>query len=73
MFFIPLTDFVVLRLGQLHHELGDLVLNIHFVHDGGAVVGNGDVTIGTHHDFVQTCYTGKEEGRDSKRKKGGGE
>ena len=32
-------DFVVLGPGQLHQQAGDLVLDVHLVQDGGAIVG----------------------------------
>ena len=51
------TDFVVLRFRELHHELGDLVLHVHFVHDRSAIVCDGNVTVGTHHDLVESWGT----------------
>ena len=45
-----------LRLGELHHELGDLVVHVHHLEDGGAVVGNRDVVVGGHHHLVKTFW-----------------
>ena len=37
----------------MNQELGDLVVHVHHLEDRGAVVGDGDVTILRHHQFVQ--------------------
>lgn len=42
-----------LRLRELHHELGHLVVDVHHLEDGGAVVGDGDVVVGGHHHLVE--------------------
>lgn len=49
------ADLVVLRLGELDEELCDLVLDLHLAHDGGAVVGDGDVAVWRDHDLVEAA------------------
>ena len=40
------ADLVVLRLRELDEELADLVLHLHLLEDGGAVVGDAHVAVG---------------------------
>lgn len=47
------ADLVVLRLGHLDEQLGDLVLDLHLGEDGRAVVGDGDVAVGGDEDLVE--------------------
>ena len=39
------TDFVVLRLGELDEEAGSLVLHLHLLHNSGTVVSDNHITI----------------------------
>ena len=50
-------NLVVLRRGQLHHELPDLVRHLHLAEDGGPVVGDGYVPVGRYHDLVHPLGT----------------
>ncbi len=48
-----IANLVVLALGELHQEFGNLVLNLHLVQNGGAVVGDGDFTIGRNQNLIE--------------------
>mmetsp|Transcript_53204 Transcript_53204/g.105673 ORF Transcript_53204/g.105673 Transcript_53204/m.105673 type:complete len:285 (+) Transcript_53204:842-1696(+) len=46
------TDLVVLRFGQVHQKLGNVVLHIHFLQNCGAIIGNQDVTVRPNYHLV---------------------
>merc|ERR1719341_1097932 len=48
-----ITNFVVLRLRELDHQFGHLMINVHHLEDGGSVVGDSDVSIRADHQLVQ--------------------
>lgn len=48
------SNLVVLRLADLHEQLGNLVLDLHLLQDRRAVVGDGDVAVGRDEDLVET-------------------
>ena len=50
----PVADLVILRSRELHEQLADLVLHLHLLQDGGAVVGDGDVAVAALEDLVHT-------------------
>ena len=51
-----ITDFVVLRSGQLDKESGGLVMNFHLLQDGGTIIGDDDFTIWTDEHLVHTFW-----------------
>ena len=52
-----IADLVVLRARELHQKLCNLVLDIHLLHDCGAVVSNGHFPIRTNEHFIKTFRT----------------
>ena len=42
-----------LGLRELNHELGNLMVDVHHLEDGGSVVGDGNVAVLGHHQLVQ--------------------
>lgn len=46
-------NFIVLALGQLNEQLGDLVFNLHFAQDGRTIVGHRDFSVRRHKDLIQ--------------------
>jgi hypothetical protein len=48
------ADFLVLELGKLDDDLGRRVLDVELAEDGGAVVGDGDVSDVVNQHFVET-------------------
>jgi hypothetical protein len=61
-----ITNFIVLTSGKLNHELGNLVVNVHLLQDGGAVVGDGDVAVRALKHFVHAfrAERGTEDASD---------
>lgn len=49
------ADLIVLGLGELDEQLGDVVGDFHLGEDGGAVICDGDVAVGGDEDLVQTA------------------
>src|SRR5579863_9081708 len=52
-----ITNFIVLRFAQLNKQLGDLMLDVHFLQNGRAVVGNGHISVTGNHHLVETLRT----------------
>ena len=50
------TDLVVLRLGELDHELGDFVIDVHVLEDCGAIIGDGHIAVRADHQLIQTFW-----------------
>mmetsp|Transcript_6616 Transcript_6616/g.16680 ORF Transcript_6616/g.16680 Transcript_6616/m.16680 type:complete len:391 (+) Transcript_6616:475-1647(+) len=50
-----IADLCVLALAQLHQQLGHLVLHLHVVQDGGAIVADGHLAVGTHQHLVHAA------------------
>ncbi len=50
-----ITNLIILRLGQLHHKLGNLVIHIHHAENGGSIVGDSHLSIPVNHHLVKTC------------------
>jgi hypothetical protein len=40
------SNLIVLRLADLHEQLGNLVLNLHLLQNRRAIVSDGDVAVG---------------------------
>ncbi len=59
----PISNFVVLALGQFHHKAGHGVLYFHFFDNGGTVVGDSDLLVGGDEEFVQSL--GAQRGSQS--------
>ena len=51
----PVPNLIVLGFRELHHEFGNFVGWPHLLHDRSAVVGDGDITVRSHENFVETC------------------
>lgn len=51
------SDLVILRLRKLHHQLGDLVVYVHVLQDGSAVVRHHNIAVRTHHHLVKSLGT----------------
>jgi hypothetical protein len=49
------SNLIVLRLADLHEQLGNLVLNLHLLQNRRAIVRDGDVAVGWDEDFVEAC------------------
>lgn len=52
-----ITNFVILTLGQLHQQLGDLMFDLHLIQDSGTIIGYGDITIRRNKNLVQSYNT----------------
>ena len=65
------TDLVVLRLGELHQQLGDVVRDLHFLQNGRAIVCYCDVAVRGDDDLVEAARP--EGGLDDVRDGAGGE
>ena len=48
----PVSNLIILTLGELNEESGNWVLDLHFLHDGGSVVSDGDLLIGGDKQLV---------------------
>mmetsp|Transcript_24712 Transcript_24712/g.53848 ORF Transcript_24712/g.53848 Transcript_24712/m.53848 type:complete len:310 (-) Transcript_24712:56-985(-) len=57
-----IANLVILRGRQLDHQLANLIGNLHLSQDGGTVVGDGNVAVGTDHDLVHAL--GSQGGPD---------
>lgn len=51
------SDLVILRPTELDQKSCNLVLNLHLAHDGGSVVGDGNVSIRRNENLVQSSGT----------------
>jgi len=49
------ADLVVLRLGQLNQQLGNVVGHLHLLQDSSTIVGHGDVAVGGDEDLVEAA------------------
>mmetsp|Transcript_1006 Transcript_1006/g.1808 ORF Transcript_1006/g.1808 Transcript_1006/m.1808 type:complete len:305 (+) Transcript_1006:748-1662(+) len=60
------SNLVVLRSGQLDKEFGGLVVDLHLLEDGGTIIGDDDIAVGTDQHLVHALGTegGLEEGGD---------
>ena len=56
------TNLVILALRQLNEKLGSLMLDLHVLHDGGAIVCDANITILTDQHFVHTYCSGMRWG-----------
>eukprot|EP00962_Isochrysis_galbana_P018199 scaffold5240_cov116-Isochrysis_galbana.AAC.7 len=50
------ANLIVLRLGELHQQLADLVLDLHLLQDSGPVVGDGHVAVGRLEHLVHALW-----------------
>eukprot|EP00050_Salpingoeca_kvevrii_P010683 m.9769 g.9769 ORF g.9769 m.9769 type:complete len:527 (-) comp3015_c0_seq2:171-1751(-) len=50
------TNLIVLALGKLDHELGNLVADIKVLEDSGAVVGDSDLAVGADENLVKAAW-----------------
>ena len=53
---IPVSDFVILTLGNINQDLGGRMLDVEESKDGGSIVGDGCVFMGGDH-FVHASGT----------------
>lgn len=65
------TDLVVLRLGELYQQLGDVVRDLHLLQNGCAIVCYCDVAVGGNEDLVEAARP--KGGLDDVRNGTGGE
>lgn len=50
-----ITDFIVHGLGEIDKKLGDLMLNVHLLHDCSTIVGDGDLVVWGNNDLIETA------------------
>lgn len=55
-----IPDLIILALGQLYEQLGDLVLDLHLAEDSRTIIRNSDLAIRGDEDFIQPYGTSCE-------------
>lgn len=53
-----ISNLIILRLWELNHEFGDLMIHIHHAEDGSAIVGDRHFSVLVHHHLIKACKKG---------------